>query len=94
MCKDYQQAVDLRATVNVVVILADFLSVLRLTLEQARPPLHGVLCPDWINSAGTPENVFSLLLHERREDRTHNNCLTSTSQFVPSLNNPDDVTVM
>lgn len=34
MCNDYQQTVDLKAAVNIVVILADFLSVLQLAVPS------------------------------------------------------------
>ena len=32
-------------------------------------PIYAVLCPDWIERAGMPENLFFYLLHEQVEER-------------------------
>ena len=37
--------------------------------EQTELPLYGVLCLDWITWAGISENVFSLSLCEKGEER-------------------------
>lgn len=37
--------------------------------EQTGPPLYGGLCPGWVKLAVIPENIFSVLLSCRAEER-------------------------